>query len=245
MKYQSDNTTLVLQAIENARQTFMPLEKNGVNNFFKNKKGEPHMYSTLDDIFNACLPSLRENNLSVTYMCQILKTENSLENILTTTITHIPSGQFILSATTLGNQTAKSQDVGSAITYLRRYQIQAMLNLEADFEDDGNLASGNKSGESNIVDIKEKTKKPKRDFVLYDEVGEVRTVVDTFATYVNEITKSLSTIQKHHACSSVTIIQLQDIYNWAEKLSEKDDLKKTANNVMAKCKKIIRVIKGE
>ena len=245
MKYQSDNTTLVLQAIENARQTFMPLEKNGVNNFFKNKKGEPHMYSTLDDIFNACLPSLRENNLSVTYMCQILKTENSLENILTTTITHIPSGQFILSATTLGNQTAKSQDVGSAITYLKRFQIQAMLNLEADFEDDGNLASGNKSGESNIVDIKEKTKKPKRDFVLYDEVGEVRTVVDTFATYVNEITKSLSTIQKHHACSSVTIIQLQDIYNWAEKLSEKDDLKKTANNVMAKCKKIIRVIKGE
>ena len=30
MKYQSDNTTLVLQAIEDARQTFMPLEKNGV-----------------------------------------------------------------------------------------------------------------------------------------------------------------------------------------------------------------------
>ena len=27
MKYQSDNTTLVLQAIEDARQTFMPLEK--------------------------------------------------------------------------------------------------------------------------------------------------------------------------------------------------------------------------
>ena len=242
MKYQSDNTTLVLQAIEDARQTFMPLEKNGVNNFFKNKKGEPHYYSTLDDIFNACLPSLSANKLSVTYQCQILRTETSLENILTTTISHVPSGQFILSATTLGNQTAKSQDVGSAITYLRRYQIQAMLNLEADFEDDGNLASGRTGKNADIIETKEK---PKRDYVLYDEEGEVRSVVDNFLTYVNEITKSLSTIQKHHACSSVTIIQLQDIYNWAEKLSEKDDLKKTANNIMAKCKKIIRVIKGE
>ena len=238
MKYQSDNTTLVLQAIEDARQTFMPLEKNGVNNFFKNKKGEPHYYSTLDDIFNACLPSLSANKLSVTYQCQILRTETSLENILTTTITHMPSGQYILS----GNQTAKSQDVGSAITYLRRYQIQAMLNLEADFEDDGNLASGRTGKDSNILETKEK---PKRDYVLYDENGEVKSIVNSFATYVNEITKSLSTIQKHHACSSVTIIQLQDIYSWAEKLSEKDEWKKTANSIMKKCKQIIKVIKGE
>ena len=245
MKYQSDNTTLVLQAIEDARQTFMPLEKNGVNNFFKNKKGEPHMYSTLDDIFNACLPSLRENKLSVTYQCQIIRTETSLENILTTTITHIPSGQFILSATTLGNQTAKSQDVGSAITYLRRYQIQAMLNLEADFEDDGNLASGNKTGESNIIDTKEKTKKPKRDFVLYNEVGEIRSVVNSFATYVNELNKAMPMILKNHACSSPTIIQLQDIYSWAEKLAEKKDLKRSAENVMVKCKQFIKIIKGE
>ena len=238
MKYQSDNTTLVLQAIEDARQTFMPLEKNGVNNFFKNKKGEPHYYSTLDDIFNACLPSLSANKLSVTYQCQILRTETSLENILTTTITHMPSGQYILSATTLGNQTAKSQDVGSAITYLRRYQIQAMLNLEADFEHDGNLASGRTGKDSNILETKEK---PKRDYVLYDENGEVKSIVNSFATYVNEIT----TIQKHHACSSVTIIQLQDIYSWAEKLSEKDEWKKTANSIMTKCKQIIKVIKGE
>ena len=154
----------------------------------------------------------------------------------------MPSGQYILSATTLGNQTAKSQDVGSAITYLRRYQIQAMLNLEADFEDDGNLASGRTGKDSNVLETKEK---PKRDYVLYDENGEVKSIVNSFATYVNEITKSLSTIQKHHACSSVTIIQLQDIHSWAEKLSEKDEWKKTANSIMKKCKQIIKVIKGE
>ena len=50
MKYQSDKTDIVCQAIEDARQEFLPLEKSGVNNFFKNRKGEPHLYSTLDNI---------------------------------------------------------------------------------------------------------------------------------------------------------------------------------------------------
>ena len=39
MKYESEQTNLVLQAIEDARLEFLPLEKSGVNNFFKNQKG--------------------------------------------------------------------------------------------------------------------------------------------------------------------------------------------------------------
>ena len=46
MKYQSDNTSHVLSAIDDARQSFFTLEKSGVNNYFKNNKGEPHLYST-------------------------------------------------------------------------------------------------------------------------------------------------------------------------------------------------------
>ena len=134
MNYQSEQTNLVCQAIEDARLEFLPLQKDGVNNYFKNKKGDPHLYSTLDNIFDACMPALHKYKLSVVYQVRILETNGGVENVITTTITHLPSTQFILSATTLGNQTAKSQDVGSAITYLRRYQIQAMLNLEADFD---------------------------------------------------------------------------------------------------------------
>jgi hypothetical protein len=33
MKYQSDKTDIVCQAIEDARQEFLPLEKSGVNNY--------------------------------------------------------------------------------------------------------------------------------------------------------------------------------------------------------------------
>ena len=103
MKYQSDQTNLVLQAIEDARQDFLPLEKSGVNNFFKNKKGEPHLYSTLDNIFDACMPSLSKHKLSIVYQTRLLETTNGNENVLTTIITHLPSTQFVMSANSLGN----------------------------------------------------------------------------------------------------------------------------------------------
>ena len=243
MNYQSEQTNLVCQAIEDARLEFLPLQKDGVNNYFKNKKGDPHLYSTLDNIFDACMPALHKYKLSVVYQVRILETNGGVENVITTTITHLPSTQFILSATTLGNQTAKSQDVGSAITYLRRYQIQAMLNLEADFEDDGNSASGRVGKESNIIDTKDKADLPKRKYNLFDQHGKVGNVCSSFGTYLGEINKTTNTMMNHHAWCSVTIIQLQDIMGWAEELP-KEHLR-SANTMIKKCKEQIKFIKGE
>mgnify|MGYP003656140506 FL=1 len=243
MNYQSEQTNLVCQAIEDARLEFLPLEKSGVNNFFKNKKGDPHLYSTLDNIFDACMPSLHKHKLSVVYQVQIMSTTTSLENVLTTTITHLPSSQFILSATTLGNQTAKSQDVGSAITYLRRYQIQAMLNLEADFEDDGNSASGRVGKEANVIETTEKTDTPKRKYNVFDKDGKIANVCTSFGTYIGELNKSLDTIRNNHPCSSATIVQLQDIQGWAETLPKEH--KRNADTTIKKCKQYIILIKGE
>ena len=75
MNYQSEQTNLVCQAIEDARLEFLPLEKSGVNNFFKNKKGDPHLYSTLDNIFDACMPALHKYKLSVVYQVRILESQ--------------------------------------------------------------------------------------------------------------------------------------------------------------------------
>jgi len=243
MNYQSEKTNLVLQAIEDARQEFSPLEKSGVNAFFKNKKGDPHMYSTLDNIFDACMPALHKHKLSVVYQVQIMQTANALENVLTTTITHLPSNQFVTSCSTLGNQSAKSQDVGSAITYLRRYQIQAMLNLEADFEDDGNLASSNKGGESNIIDKKENNTMPKRKYVLFNKDGNIASSVSAFGTYLGELNKAITMIKGNHSCCSATIIQLQDITLWAEGLGKQHS--KNATTMIKKCDQYIKLFKGE
>ena len=240
MKYQSDQTNLVLQAIEDARQEFLPLEKGGVNNFFKNKKGEPHLYSTLDNIFDACMPSLSKHKLSIVYQTRLLETNNGIENVLTTIITHLPSTQFVMSANSLGSS-AKTQDVGSAITYLRRYQVQAMLNLEADFEDDGNSASGNKTGESNIIETKDKVDIPKREYICYNAEGKPASKQSQFTTYLANL--KANNMKQHHAWCSITIIQLQDIIGWAEKLPKEHS--RSAKNMITKCETQIKFIKGE
>jgi hypothetical protein len=118
-----------------------------------------------------------------------------------------------------------------------------MLNLEADFEDDGNTASGNKTGESNIIETKEKKDAPKRKYNLFDADGKISNVCTSFATYVGELNKSINVVKNSHACSSATIIQLQDIQGWAEGLPKEH--KKNADATIKKCKQYITLIKGE
>lgn len=48
------------------------------------------------------------------------------------------------------------QQLGGLLTYLKRYQISAFFGLAADFDDDGNAAEG----KGNVVEGKEKEKKP-------------------------------------------------------------------------------------
>ena len=235
MNYQSTNIIAVLSAIEEARKEFKPLKKSGVNAFFKNKKGEPHLFSTLDDIFDTCLDALSKHKLSITYQVRLLETSNGYDNILTTSITHLDSGEYILSASLLGTH-LKTQDVGSAITYMRRYQIQALLNLEADFEDDGNTASGNKGGDGNIIE----NKKPSRKYTTYDPFGKKLGQYTDFASY----TKALGTKWSDKQLWVIpTIKELNDIIDWTDSFEETDN--KHAIKIVNKCSQEINIIKGE
>ena len=186
MKYESEKVTAVKSAIEKARQGFKPLKKSGVNSYFKSKSGEPHLFSTLDDIFDACLDSLNENNLSITYQV--------------------------------------SQDLGSAITYMRRYQIQAMLNLEADFEDDGNNASGRVSGTI-------ENKKPSRTYTTFDRDGKSNGTYTNFVSYVKAL--KIDAMKMHSEWVTQTERQLHDIDIWAKALGDEDVKAKDA--LIKKC----------
>ena len=166
---QSDDISLLLTALYKARDNFKPLEKSGKNSFFKTGNGKAHQFSTLDDIFCACTNALRTENLEVFYTT---KTEGEL-NYLRTTLYHIESKQWICSETIIGDTKSKPQDIGSAITYMRRYHIQAMLNLEADWEDDGNVASGR-----NHREVADPPKIVPLDTIDYDYAGAPYRVFD-------------------------------------------------------------------
>lgn len=139
----------LLEALENAKNDFKKLEKSGKNNFFKTQNGV-HTYSTLENIFDSCKDALRDNKLSLHYT---LTFEDNIQYLITT-LTHIDTDEAINSKSAIGTVQSTPQQIGSGITYFRRYHIQAMLNLEADFDDDGNIASNVKPKQQSTTQTK-------------------------------------------------------------------------------------------
>ncbi len=63
------------------------------------------------------------------------------------------SGEYLCSTLAL-NINQQPQDLGSEITYKRRYALSSILGLSTDDDDDGNLASGNEVKSSQVNDDK-------------------------------------------------------------------------------------------
>ena len=96
-------------------------------------------YASLKAVISATQSALAEAGLAVV---QMLDTEGE-KTVLRTVITH-SSGQYISGTFELpikGNNTA--QEIGSTITYMRRYAYSSALRLNSDSDDDANLSSGN------------------------------------------------------------------------------------------------------
>lgn len=99
----------------------------------KTGKSYSFAYAPLDVILAAVAPSLSKNGLVIVQMLD--------EGALVTTLLH-ESGASLSGRVALPD-TTDIQGYGSAVTYLRRYAIQAMLGIAAEDDDDGNRAAGN------------------------------------------------------------------------------------------------------
>ena len=135
----------LIGALAKAQAEFKPIVKDSVNPFFKNK------YADLATIIAATQPALSKHGLTV---MQLPKAESHLAGI--TTILGHASGQFISTDLMLpAAQGAKfdSQTIGSALTYARRYALQAILGVAADADEDGNLAAGNNGSKAAAADV--------------------------------------------------------------------------------------------
>ena len=96
-------------------------------------------YATLDRIIDHVRKPLTDNGL---WFTQTLETADGGKYKLVTTLLH-ESGQFIRSETPLLVEESSNQAFGSALTYMRRYALTAMLGIAADEDDDTNRADGN------------------------------------------------------------------------------------------------------
>jgi hypothetical protein len=136
------------------------ISKDANNPFFKNN------YATLDNIIDEVRPILTENGLSI---LQIPSGDG--ENVIMKTLLLHESGEFLESDELIMKPVKNDpQALGSAISYARRYSLNAFLSLNTGEDDDGNNASQPQkpkqqqqskppvSGDSNLISDAQKKK---------------------------------------------------------------------------------------
>lgn len=164
-----------------AFQAEMPnVHKAAVNPHFKSK------YAALEAIMPQILPVLTKHGLGVSHHVAV---ENGC-NVLITRLYHT-GGQWIGSVMPLMAEKQTPQGLGSAITYMRRYSLCALLGIAADPDDDGDAAERGVTVAKSRARREESPKPtPLRDTI----VGHVRhaTDIEKMGEYTARINRQLA-----------------------------------------------------
>lgn len=132
---QSTELNDLAAALSKAQGEIKAAIKDSTNPHFKSK------YADLSSVWEACRAQLSKNGLSVT---QGFNYSNG-QTLIVTTLLH-SSGQWIRSVLPVEPQQKTPQGLGSAITYMRRYALAALVGVAPDEDDDGNAASERPQG---------------------------------------------------------------------------------------------------
>ena len=129
----SEQIDKISAALVLAQQAMLPLIKDSNNPFFKSK------YADLQAVTEACYPALQANNICVIQSAESL---GELGISIHTRLQH-SSGQFITTECAIPPAGQDPQKYGSAVTYGRRYGLQAAVGLAA-VDDDAEGAMSRK-----------------------------------------------------------------------------------------------------
>lgn len=113
-----------------------------IENATKNAESHHNKYANLAAVWDACRTPLSQNKLSVVQL-----PETTGQVVKVTTILMHESGQWIQSTLTMICKKDGPQDIGSCISYARRYSLSAILGIASE-DDDGNKATGNNGNAS-------------------------------------------------------------------------------------------------
>ena len=109
----------------------------------KDKKGYGYNYTDFDTVVKTVKPILKNNHLG---FCQMLQTKDNGKSGVTTILFH-ESGEtleswFELPALVLGKAN-NAQNIGGAISYIKRYSLCAILGCSSDDDIDANVPGTN------------------------------------------------------------------------------------------------------
>lgn len=126
----SEGIDLIAKALPKAQAAMGEVFKNANNPAFKTK------YADLAAVIEAVLPALNANGISLLQPAGF-----DGERVKVGTMLLHESGQWVRCAISFPLAKRDAHGIGSAITYGRRYGLQAMSGV-AQMEDDGNAAAG-------------------------------------------------------------------------------------------------------
>ena len=135
--HQSESIAKLATALSIVQGKLTYAKKDSANPFFKSK------YADLESVWDACRDLLSANGLAVVQLPGEYF-ENTMA--LTTIITH-SSGEWISQQMSLPVTKPDAQGAGSALTYMRRYALAAVVGV-VQADDDGNAASAPKQVKS-------------------------------------------------------------------------------------------------
>lgn len=134
-----DDTSTLANALALAHESIENPKKNKtVRVATRDGREYGFSYADLSAVIDAIRVPLAKNGLSIV---QMLEQDEQGKFRLLTALYH-SSGQCIQSRWPLFVEDGTNQKFGSALTFMRRYSISALLCLAADDDDDGNVADG-------------------------------------------------------------------------------------------------------
>ena len=119
MNGQSDSITKISAALIAASKNLGAAKKGATNPFFKSK------YANLSSIIEVVKEPLEQQGIIILQPMEVHGEQTFLRTILLHS-----SGEYLSSSIPL-SLAGKEQEIGSRISYLRRYQLQAMLSIPA------------------------------------------------------------------------------------------------------------------
>jgi len=179
--FSSGNIDKLAEALAKAQGAMEPAIKSSDNPFFKSRYAD--LYST----WQACREPLTSNGLSITQ----LPDDSSDGYVGIVTILMHTSGQWIKSKISTKLVKPDPQALGSAISYLRRYALQAIVGIST-ADDDSESAMGAHRQDNGGNGSDKKSTKPDK------KVEKTKTFADIMATI-----KSLVGEEAYYDCLGV------------------------------------------
>ena len=125
----------LFNAVSNFQAECPKISKDSNNPFFSDAKRKVN-YASLPHILTVITPILKKNGLLIL--------QPVINNCVVTKLIHIETGQTLESVYDIVcKDSTNAQQIGSGVSYARRYSITSILNLNIDDDDDGNSATAN------------------------------------------------------------------------------------------------------